>query len=245
MAIADARTLWRMLRGQPPGAALRDRLEGYYAPQADRYDAFRERMLHGRRELVARLPIGPGMTVVEMGGGTGRNLDFFGDRLAAFARYELVELSPSMASRARARAHDRANVAVVEADAVTHRPARGAVDCVLFSYSLTMIPDWFRAVDNAFAMLRHGGVIGVVDFHVARRHPTAGRARHGAGTRLLWPLWFAHDGVYLSPDHLPYLQSRFDLLCCEERRGAVPYLPGLRVPWYLFVGRKPASPAGS
>jgi S-adenosylmethionine-diacylgycerolhomoserine-N-methlytransferase len=244
MAIADARTLWRMLRGQPAAAALRDRLEGFYAPQAERYDDFRERLLHGRRELIARLPVGAGMTVIEMGGGTGRNLDFFGGRLRALARYEIVELSPSMASRARQRAALHSNVTVVEADAATYRPARPA-DCVLFSYSLTMIPDWFRAVDNACAMLRPGGLIGVVDFHVSRRYPAPGRARHGAGTRLLWPLWFAHDGVYLSPDHLPYLQSRFDTLCCEEQRGAVPYLSGVRVPWYLFVGRKAGPPAGS
>jgi len=243
MPIADVKTLWRMLQGQPAGASLRERLEGFYAPQADRYDAFRETLLHGRRELVARLPAGAGMTVVEMGGGTGRNLDFFGDRLGALARYELVELSPSMASRARRRARLCANVAVVEADAASHRPA-GPADCVLFSYSLTMVPDWFRAVDNAFAMLRPGGVIGVVDFHVSRRHPAPGRARHGFGTRFIWPLWFAHDGVYLSADHLPYLHSRFEPVCCEEHRGAVPYLPGLRVPWYLFVGRKIESRSG-
>jgi hypothetical protein len=29
-------------------------------------------------------------------------------------------------------------------------------------------------------------------------------------------------------------------VCCEERRAAVPYLPGLRVPYYLYIGRKAA-----
>ena len=227
--------------GSPAAASLRDRLEGFDAPQASRYDAFREGFLHGRRELVARLPIGPGMRIVELGGGTGRNLDFFGDRLAELGRYEIVELAPSMAAEARRRAASRANVSVTEADAVRFTPAE-PVDCVLFSYSLTMMPDWWRAVDNAVAMLEPGGVLGVVDFHVSRAHSAPGRVRHGVATRIFWPLWFAHDGVYLSPDHLPYLESRVETLCCEEHLGKVPYLPGLRVPWYLFVGRK-AAPA--
>lgn len=240
MAIADARTLWRMVRGQPPGASLRERLEGFYAPQASRYDAFRAGLLHGRRELVARLPVALGMTIVELGGGTGRNLDFFGERLSLLARYEIVELAPSMAAEARRRAASRANVCVTEADAVGFELA-APVDCVLFSYSLTMMPDWFRAVDKAVAILKPGGVLGVVDFHVSRVHPAPGRARHGALTRAFWPPWFAHDGVYLSPDHLPYLESRVATECCEEHLGKVPYLAGLRVPWYLFVGRKAAS----
>jgi S-adenosylmethionine-diacylgycerolhomoserine-N-methlytransferase len=243
MAIADARTLWRMVRGQPAGASLRERLERFYAPQASRYDAFREGFLHGRGELLARLRVEPGATIVELGGGTGRNLDFLGDRLSELGRYEIVELSPAMAAQARARAASRPNVGVTEADAVRFRP-RDAVDCVLFSYSLTMMPDWFRAVDNAVSMLKPGGVLGVVDFYVAHRFPAAGRVRHRVGTRVFWPLWFAHDGVYLSPDHLPYLESRVEPLCCEEHSGRVPWLPGLRVPWYLFVGRKvtPAEP---
>jgi S-adenosylmethionine-diacylgycerolhomoserine-N-methlytransferase len=239
---ADARTLWRMLCGQPSGGSLRDRLEGFYAPQARRYDAFRDGLLHGRRELIARMRLQPGTNIVELGGGTGRNIDFLGDRLAELGRYDIVELAPSMAAQARERAAGHANVRVIEADAVRFTPAE-AVDGVLFSYSLTMVPDWFRAVDNAISILKPGGVLGVVDFYVSRRNPPAGRVRHGAATRILWPLWFAHDGVYLSPDHLPYLQSRLPTVYCGERLGRVPYLPGVRAPWYLFVGRKAAAPA--
>jgi S-adenosylmethionine-diacylgycerolhomoserine-N-methlytransferase len=102
---------------------------------------------------------------------------------------------------------------------------------VYFSYALTMIPDWRAAIDNAIAMLTPGGTFGAVDFY--RSH-----ARHGPLARALWPRWFAHDGVRLSADHLPYLRSRLETLECLERRGAVPYLPGLAAPYYVFVGRK-------
>ena len=37
----------------------------------------------------------------------------------------------------------------VEADAATFRPAEGQADVVTFSYSLTMIPDWFTALETA------------------------------------------------------------------------------------------------
>jgi hypothetical protein len=40
---------------------------------------------------------------------------------------------------------------------------------VYFSYALTMIADWRRALDNALAMLAPGGTLGVVDFHLPDR----------------------------------------------------------------------------
>jgi hypothetical protein len=37
-------------------------------------------------------------------------------------------------------------------------------DLVTCSYSLTMIPDWRRAIDVAYALLRDGGQMAVADF---------------------------------------------------------------------------------
>lgn len=235
--LADARVLWHLLRGQPRAEGHAERLEAFYAPQAERYDHFRERLLHGRRELVERLPVPPGGTAVDLGGGTGRNLEFFGSRLADFARVEVVDLCPSLLARARMRAAGWPNVAVVEADATRYRPA-AAADAVLFSYSLTMIPDWRAALDNAQAMLKPGGILGVVDFYVSEAAPAPGRVRHGALTRRFWPAWFGHDGVRLDPAHLPALARRFEPLHIGEHRAPVPYLSGLRVPYYLFLGRR-------
>jgi S-adenosylmethionine-diacylgycerolhomoserine-N-methlytransferase len=63
-------------------------------------------------------------------------------------------------------------------------------------------------------------------------------ARHGWLTRHFWPAWFSRDNVFPSPDHLPYLQRRFEPVSLVENRAAVPYLPLARVPYYLFIGRK-------
>ena len=237
MLAADARTLWQLVRGISGPGDHGARLQRFYGPQAEHYDRFRERLLHGRRELVVRLPVPPGGRVVELGGGTARNLDYFGRRLERFAAVEVVDLCPALLDVGRRRTAGRANVAMVEADATRYRP-RAAVDCVYFSYSLTMIPDWRRAIDNALEMLAPGGTLGVVDFYVAAARPAPGLARHGAFTRWFWPRWFRHDGVRVSPEHLAYLRARAEEVHLAERRGRVPYLPGLTVPYYVFVGRK-------
>jgi S-adenosylmethionine-diacylgycerolhomoserine-N-methlytransferase len=231
---ADARILWTLLRGAAREGSHAQRLEAFYAPQADGYDAFRERLLHGRQELIRQLPVRRGQRVIELGGGTGRNLEFFGPRIHGFASVEVVDLCPALLQVASRRA-DRItagaprNIWVIEADASEYRPANPP-DCVYFSYALTMIPDWRRAIDNAVQMLAPGGTLGVVDFHLPQ----------GALSNPLWRAWFGHDGVHLSGEHLPWLQSRLDTLHCEQLRGKVPFLPGLRAPYYLFIGRKRA-----
>jgi S-adenosylmethionine-diacylgycerolhomoserine-N-methlytransferase len=88
-------------------------------------------------------------------------------------------------------------------------------------------------------MLKPGGVIGVVDFYVSRKHPPDGLRRHSGFTRGFWPIWFGCDNVFPSADHVPYLHRRFEPVHFEELRAKVPYLPFLRTPYYRFVGRKP------
>jgi len=101
-----------------------------------------------------------------------------------------------------------------------------------------MIPDWFEAIDHAARLLKPGGLIGVVDFYVSRKHKEPGRDHHGWLTRSLLPLWFGADNVFLSGDHLAYLTQRFQPIALAERRTSIPYLPLVRAPYYLFLGRK-------
>ena len=105
---------------------------------------------------------------------------------------------------------------------------------------LTMVPDWFAAVQQAQRILRPGGLIGVVDFYVSRKYPPAGFRRHGWSTRTFWPAWFARDNVFLSADHVPFLHWRFTPVHFQEHRARLPYVPLLRVPYYTFVGRRAA-----
>jgi S-adenosylmethionine-diacylgycerolhomoserine-N-methlytransferase len=239
--VGDARILLALLRGRGRRGSHAERLEAFYGPQAERYDAFRERLLHGRAELMTRLAAPAGGHLVELGAGTGRNLLYLDDApdgpgIDALGRADLVDLCPSLLAVARRRFAGRANVRVVEADACCWRP-EAPVDRVYLAYALTMIPDWRGTIDNAVSMLRPGGRLGVVDFYVSSAAPPPGLVRHDRFTRSFWPRWFAHDGVQLDAERLAVLRERMPDHDLIERRAPVPYLPGLRVPYYLFIGR--------
>lgn len=252
--LTDLKTLWTMARGQDAKARSHaERLDAFYGPQAAQYDRFREGLLVGRDPLLRALPVRQGSRWVDMGGGTGRNaaqLQALG-KLAAMHQYTVVDLCEPLLAVARERARALPQVNTVLADATRWQPTE-PVDGVLFSYSLTMVPDWYLALDNALAMLKPGGILAVADFYAARRFddgPSIGHDGLAAPPqswfqRHAWPLWFAHDGVHISRDHLPYLRARLQLMSLHTLTAPVPYLPftrwrPLRVPHYVVVGSKP------
>ena len=241
--LADLRVLYHLALKPVRGANHADRMESFYSGQADAYDDFRKRLLKGRQELYDQLETPEGGVWVEMGGGTGSNLEYLGDRIHQLGKVYVVDLADSLLEVADKRARDRgwSNVETVAADATTWQ-AEGGADVVTFSYSLTMIPDWFGAVENAKRMLKPDGRLGVVDFYVSRKYPTGSHARHGWFTRNFWPVWFGNDNVFPSADHVPFLMRNFDPELFTEHRAKVPYIPLVRVPYYNFIGK--ALPTG-
>lgn len=238
---SDLRIAYQLLLSPIQGTSHSERLESFYRNQAGDYDNFRDRLLHGRCELYQALPTPKGGHWIEMGGGTGRNLEYLQHRIDQLDRVSLVDLSSSLLVQAKRRLqrNNWQNVQTFEADAtlVDLPPA----DVVTFSYSLTMIPDWYAAIDHAIQLLKPNGLLAVVDFYVARKYPEPGYSRHGWLTRNWWPFWFVGDDVFLSQDHLPYLVRRSKLISKGEYYGKIPYLLGARVPYYTFIGRKPAT----
>jgi S-adenosylmethionine-diacylgycerolhomoserine-N-methlytransferase len=236
---SELRTLWHLAIRPIQGADHASRLSHFYQGQAADYDSFRRRLLTGRRELLDDLPIGPNDYWIDMGGGTGISVDLLGPRIHQLARFDIVDLCGPLLERARKRVHASGLdgiVKVIDADATHFQPDRRP-DVILFSYALTMIPDWYSALQHAARLLAPHGRIAVVDFYVSRRYPThPGAATHGWLTRTGWPAWFGLDNVWLSPDHLPVLHHYFSAERLIESRAAVPYLPGLRVPVYRFIG---------
>ena len=227
----DLKVLLALARGVPRRGSHAQKLQAFYGPQADRYDSFRAKLLSGRADLVRMMAPAEGADIVELGGGTGFNLTYFADRLNRLGQIEIVDLCPALLQQARQRWSRQANVRIIEADATGYIAAH-PVDCVYFSYALTMIPNWRAAIANAIAMLKPGGTLGVVDFYVS--------PAHSPFTQAFWPRWFAHDGVRLSPEPLELLRTLLPDHELSERRASIPYLPLLRVPYYVFVGRKPA-----
>jgi S-adenosylmethionine-diacylgycerolhomoserine-N-methlytransferase len=232
----DAAVLARLLRGMPRASSHAKALSAFYGPQSAHYDRFRERLLCGREELIRSLPLPDRAHVIELGGGTGRNAEFFGDALDRIETLEIVDLCAPLLEKARERGRRIPQLRVVEADATIYRPA-AQVDAVILSYALTMMPDWRGVLVNAIAMLKPGGLLAVVDFYVSRARTDTARARHGFITRTFWPAWFAHDGVRLDAEHLPTLGASLPSNSIVESRASVPFLPLARVPYYRFVGR--------
>lgn len=236
---SDLRVLYHMAVTPVRGKTHADRLESFYGGQSGAYDDFRKRLLHGREEMLAALQIPDGGRWLDLGGGTGHNVEAFGERRSRLAEITIVDLCPSLLKVAdqRIARHGWTNVRTVAADACTYSHDAGTVDAVTFSYSLTMIPNWFQAVRRAYDLLKPGGAIGVVDFYVSRKWPAPDMRKHSAFQRFFWPTWFGFDNVFPSPDHLPLLQSLFETMQREERTGKVPYLLGLKAPYYIFLGR--------
>ena len=240
--IDDLNVLYALTLAPRTGKTHAELMEGFYRRQAGAYDSFRERLLKGRREMLEALPWERvrGGIWVDLGAGTGANAEFVAEEVAGLKAVHLVDLSNSLLAVARSRIARRGwkNVHVELDDATTFVPAGGPVDLVTFSYSLTMIPEWQSAVEHAFDLLRPGGVIGVVDFHVSREVEVGTRQTHGWLTRRFWPAWFSLDSVFLNPEHSHYLHGRFEPVTYVEARARLPYFPLGTAPYYRFIGTK-------
>lgn len=239
-ALGQLKTVYHMVLSPIRGETHAERLDSFYRGQAAHYDATRQKMLHGRDELFASLPAPAGGVWLDLGCGTARNAEAWGDRLASFREAVLVDLSESLLQVAQQRVDERGwtNVRLEHADATAVDLPPSSVDVVTFAYSLTMIPNWFKAVDHALSLLKPGGTIGVVDFYVAKKYPAPGRQRHSWFRRSFWPVWFANDNVFPNPDLLPYLEERFEQVGIAEEAGKIMMIPVLKIPYFRFVGRK-------
>ncbi|QEG41704.1 class I SAM-dependent methyltransferase [Roseimaritima ulvae] len=239
----DLRTLWHLLFHRVRGETHAERLESFYTGQAEGYDNFRSRLLHGRKELIEQIPFVPEAVWVDLGAGTGENLLHAGRQVQALQNVHLVDLTPSLlrVAQQRINAEKLANVQTHCTDATTFSLPDNSVDVVTFSYSLTMIPDWFAAVSNAVRMLRPGGTLAVVDFYVSRKFAADGHHQHGGLRRAFWSHWFAADNVFLNGDHAAMLHRETQVRQFSEHTGRVPYLPFVKAPYYLFVGTKPVA----
>lgn len=236
----DLKILYHLVLRPVRGKDHADRMENFYSGQAEGYDDFRKRLLQGREHVYQTLGQSEPCVWVDFGGGTGANLEFIGPNISKFSKIYVVDLATSLLGivKKRSERNGWTNVEAITGDATTWTPPEGFADIVTFSYSLTMIPDWFAAIDNAARILKPGGKIGVIDFYVSRKFAQQGLAKHSWSTRSFWPIWFSSDNVFPSADHIPYLQNRFETTSLNEHRAKIPYFPLARTPYYQFIGFK-------
>ena len=184
-------------------------LDRVYRRQRYVYDFTRKYYLFGRDRLIRELDLRPGQRLIEIGSGTARNL------IAVARRYpgtELYGLDASLEMLKTAKpAIDRAGlggrVSLAHGLAEDLDPALFGggrpFDRVVFSYSLSMIPQWKQAVNRASMVLAAGGRIHVVDFG-----DFTGLGRPGAALLQAWLRFF-------------HVQPRVELLhAIESANGA-------------------------
>jgi S-adenosylmethionine-diacylgycerolhomoserine-N-methlytransferase len=232
----DLRVLCELLTPRQAHATQRDQLSSFYERQAEHYDNFRDRLLWGRQALVEELiPRGFSGVWIDIGGGTGRTVEFVADRISPAATVIILDLCQPLLAIAEKRIAERQwHFAQTCFDDITSCSSfSNSADVVTFCYSLTMIPRWEAALAAAQHMLRPGGRIGIVDFTCI-----GDRTLHGRLRDLAWRLWFSYDGVKLSKLHHLEAQRRFTPERLTFSTSRIPYLPGLRAPFYTFSGRR-------
>lgn len=140
-------------------------MDDVYRYQRLFYDVTRKYYLLGRDHLIEQLEIEPGDTVLEIACGTGRNLAAIRKRHPQTRLFGL-DISEQMLISARRKLGQGAALAQADACAFDPEALFGvtAFDHIVFSYSLSMIPDWQAALDEGMRHLAPGGTLHVVDF---------------------------------------------------------------------------------
>mmetsp|Transcript_5717 Transcript_5717/g.9926 ORF Transcript_5717/g.9926 Transcript_5717/m.9926 type:complete len:352 (+) Transcript_5717:30-1085(+) len=220
------------------------RLENFYGPQAEAYDKFRANFLWGRKPMLAacaaRLRGRTNITWVDLGGGTGENVDMMAQYLPLenFKSIYIVDLCHSLCNVAKKKVQQKGwkNVNVVEADACMFAPPEETVTLVTFSYSLSMIPPFNAAVDRACSYLDVDGIMGVADFFVSSRYDLPMRQMQWL-RRFFWRSIFDVDNIDIGPERRSFLEHRLERVWEVNSQGSIPYVPYLRAPYYVWVGR--------
>lgn len=153
-----------------PSGDARRAMDRMYRLQRHIYDATRKYYLLGRDQLIRDLACPPGGSILEIGCGTARNLSLAG-KFYPDARLFGCDISDEMlksAGKAIIAGGLEKRTRLAQADAVTFDPHTSfgveSFDRIYFSYTLSMIPDWSKALAHAASFLRHGGELHVVDF---------------------------------------------------------------------------------
>jgi S-adenosylmethionine-diacylgycerolhomoserine-N-methlytransferase len=152
-------------------------MDRMYRHQRHIYDLSRRYYLLGRDELIECLDPPNGAHVLEVGCGTGRNLVTAATRHPD-ARFYGLDISGEMlksadAAIARARLDTRVMLGLGDATSFDPRFVFRQVrfDRIYFSYTLSMIPDWRKAIARAVNLLAPGGELHIVDFGQCERLP--------------------------------------------------------------------------
>jgi demethylmenaquinone methyltransferase/2-methoxy-6-polyprenyl-1,4-benzoquinol methylase len=204
--------------------SLYDRLAPFYDVASKPYGWFGTRRLAER--AIDELRLEPGDTVVDLGTGTGRNLEALSAAVGRDGKVIGVDLSPGMLEVAQGKvdAAGLVNVELVEADMTTYDPPTGTA-AALSTYAMEMLPNYQEVIDSLAGHVRPGGRVVLNGL----RHPDR------------WPEWVTSLGSALSrpfgvsdayQQHRPWEaieRSMIDIVYDDAMAGAA-YLSAGTVP---------------
>lgn len=177
-----------------------------------------------RHRTVRRLDLKAGDRVLEVGCGTGRNLALLVEAVGPEGKVYGVDVSDGMLEEAGTLCKGAGwpQVTLMRADAADYTLPE-PVDGVIFSLSYAVIPRHREALRQAWAQLRPGGWVVIMDAKLSR----------GLGGRLLRPfvLWTSKLTVLGNPDIRPWDELR-------ELAGEIEYEEFQWGTYYICRGRK-------
>lgn len=229
-----------------------DKMSSFYAAQAKGYDAVREKMLVARVEMMSGFgPVKKGHTWLDVGGGTGRNLHFVRAQLDKFERIVVLDICPELLQIGQENArlsftpsqcerihwvcldiNDTDVRTKLAVDHLRNDVSRG-FDTITFSYSLSMIPEWEKALVSAKSLMSVDGRVLVADFDTY--------TEKGASVKdVLIRTWYKQDGVRIEAKSRQVIQEKvfpsemFTVTVARFQRK----LAGVSIPHYVACCRK-------
>ena len=171
-AVADAARLAAVRADRAASAAQ------WFEGHADEWDAIRS--LHvAESEVEAAmadvLGDGPLGQLIDIGTGTGRMLELFGDQADSALG---IDRSSEMLRLARAKLHDRANTELRQADLYALPMADGAADVAILHHVLHFAQQPGAAIAEAARVLAPGGRLLIADFAPHDREELRSRDAH-------------------------------------------------------------------
>ncbi len=123
-----------------------------------------------RRRMVFRMELVPGDRVLDIGCGTGLNLEAIRDKVGAEGEIDGIDLTPEMLGLAQRRVERKRwnSVRVSQGDARSLPFADDVFDGVCSTLALSVVADWRLALKEAWRVLKPGGRISLLDASALR-----------------------------------------------------------------------------
>ena len=226
--VKDMKTLYNMWFKPIVGENQTEHLESFYKDQSENYDAYRQRFLHGKHEVMSVFPLIRNKKVLDIGGATGFNFEYIKDNVAIYKEITILDLCKSLleVADARIQLNNWKNVKTQHKDVMTFTQTQ-KYDVIMISYTLTMVPDWKLILEKIRDLLEDDGYFVITDFTVDENES-------------FWKRVFATDKVYLNSDHVKYIRTLFKReKYFKEDYGGFPYVPFfIKCKWYCGVYQK-------